>query len=159
MSFYRGQDVVIKIAVGSVQTIFEQIRNCTVESSLNLIDTTCIGQSARTRMGGLEDYSIDFNLLPDSTLSTHEGLVEGAEFEWEGYFEGEAAEQLLLSGTAVIETIGRTGEADALVEMSVSAVCQVSTGLVKLQVAAQGVDAAGEAMVDASGEEMFFTGE
>lgn len=129
MSFFRGQDVVIKVKVSDAQTQIEQLRNVSIETSVSLMDSTCLMQEARTRVAGLEDYTLSFALAADSTLATHAPFTAGTEFEWEGYFEGETDGRLLLSGTAVLESDGLSGEIDALVEKQLSATNQLGTGL------------------------------
>lgn len=117
MSFFRGQDVVIKIGASPVEVI--QVKSAQLESSVNLLETTCIGQAARTRKAGLEDNSLTLTVSIDSTNAQHNALLQkGAEFDWEGYFEGETAGQLKLSGTNIVESWSINGETENIVEVT-----------------------------------------
>ena len=129
MAKYKGKDVVMKI--GSTPAVIEQMKDVTIEASVNLMEDTCIGQDARTRTPGLSDYSIDFNLFLDSKSPVQATLIEGAEFDWEGYFEGTAAGQLKLSGTAIVESVSITGEVDGIVTKAVKAVNNDPDGLTR----------------------------
>ena len=124
---YRGQDVVIK--TGGTQ--IENLKTVTLESSVNLMEKTVIGDAARTRVAGLEDYNLSFECFLDSGGTAQASLVEGAEFSWEGYFEGDATGRLKLSGTAIVESVSLSAEVEGIVGKSVSAVNNSADGLVR----------------------------
>jgi hypothetical protein len=127
MATYRGQDVVIKIGGDQI----ENLKNVTLETSVNLIETTVIGNAARTRTAGLSDYSLNMDVFLDSTSPAQSTLIEGATFTWEGYFEGDSTGQLQLSGTAIVENVSLNGELEDMVGKSISAVNNHVDGIVR----------------------------
>ena len=115
MATVKGSEGLVK--VGAV-TIAE-IRSYSYDESADTIETTSMGDTARSYVPSLTSWTGSIEVLWDPADTTGQGaLTIGSSVSVSFYKEGETTGDLYASGTAIITGISNSGSYDDLVMKS-----------------------------------------
>lgn len=107
MATFNGNDGLVKVGSNTVA----EVRSFTLNTNLELIDDTAMGDSWRTKIAGLKNWDGTIECHWDDTDSTgQEAMTIGASVELHLLPEGAAGEDY--TGTAIITGISQTQSFD-----------------------------------------------
>ncbi len=117
MATHKGSSGLIKVGSATIS----EIKSYSLEESADTIETTKMGDAARTYLPSLTSFSGSIDCFWDETDTAGQvALAVGASVTLVFYPEGEASGDTYYSGTALVTGKTITGSFDGMVEASIS---------------------------------------
>ena len=117
MATHKGSEGLIKVGSATVA----EVKSYSLEESADTIETTKMGDAARTYLPSLTSFSGSIDCFWDETdTSGQVALAVGASVTLVFYPEGAASGDTYYSGTALVTGKTITGSFDGMVEASIS---------------------------------------
>ncbi len=117
MANHKGSEGTVKIGAN----IVAEIKSWTIEESMDTMEDTTMGDTARTFQSGLKQWSGGLECFWDETDVSGQGaLVIGASVALNLYPEGAVSGDTYYAGTALVTGITRQAALDGYVEVSFS---------------------------------------
>ena len=116
MAIHKGSEGTVHVGTDAVA----EIRSYSVEQTAATIESTTMGDSARTYESSLTDGTGTIDVYWDETDTAQNALTIGASVTVNFYPEGDTAGDTYYTGTALVTGITRTGAFDGLVEATIS---------------------------------------
>lgn len=117
MATFKGKNGVVRSGANAVA----EIRGYTIEEKGENLDDTVMGDSWRSRLPFIKDWSGSVDVLFDDTDTNGQvTLVAGAEITISVLMEGATAGSHSLSGSCIITSRTITAQHDGIVEASIS---------------------------------------
>lgn len=119
MAIATGQSGIVKVALanGTVNSVGE-IRSFTIETSADTIESTTMGDTARTYLQGLSTGTVSIDAYWDEDDQNMQLLDERASVIFEIYPTGETAGQENYSGSGIVTSKSISASFDGMVEAS-----------------------------------------
>jgi len=117
MATHTGSEGTVKVGSNAIA----EIRSFSIEESADTLETTTMGDTARTYSSSLTNFTGSVDVFWDETDTSGQGaLTIGAEVTLNLYPEGDTSGDTYYTGTAIVT--GRTinSSFDGLVEMSIT---------------------------------------
>ena len=112
MATFSGNDGVVKSGSNAVA----EVRSFTVTESIETVDDSAMGDTARTHKTGLKSWSGTIECHFDDTDTAQQGLAVGSSITLNLQPEGDTSGDFLLTGTATITEVTHTNTIDNIVE-------------------------------------------
>lgn len=117
MAIHKGQEGTVKVGANDIVAI----RSYSLEETADTLDKTVLGDTSRTFLASLTQFSGSVDVYWDETDTTGQGaLTVGAEVTLNVYPEGDAVGGSYYTGTAIVTGITRSASFDGLVEASIT---------------------------------------
>lgn len=117
MATHKGSEGLIKVGSATVA----EVKSYSLEESADTIETTKMGDAARTYLPSLTSFSGSIDCFWDEGDTAGQvALAVGASVTLVFYPEGEASGDTYYSGTALVTGKTITGSFDGMVEASIS---------------------------------------
>lgn len=117
MATHKGSEGTVKVGANAVA----EIRSYSLEESADVIEDTSMGDSARTYLSSLTQFSGSLDVFWDETDTSGQGaLTVGASVTLNVYPEGDASGDTYYSGTALVTGVSRSASFDGMVEATIS---------------------------------------
>jgi predicted secreted protein len=117
MATHKGREGLVKVGSATVA----EVKSYSLEESADTIETTKMGDAARTYLPSLTSFSGSIDCFWDETDTAGQvALAVGASVTLVFYPEGEASGDTYYSGTALVTGKTITGSFDGMVEASIS---------------------------------------
>lgn len=119
MAIATGQSGIVKVALagGTVNSVGE-IRSFTIETSADTIESTTMGDTARTYLQGLSTGTVSIDAYWDEDDTNMQLLDERASVDFEIYPTGETVGQENYSGSGIVTSKSISASFDGMVEAS-----------------------------------------
>lgn len=112
MAVHKGSEGIVKIGANTIA----EVKSYSVEENADTIETTSMGDSARTYVPSLTSFSGTIECHWDETDTTGQGAMTiGAEVALNLYPEGDSSGDTYYSGTAIITNVSRQAAMDDIV--------------------------------------------
>lgn len=117
MAVHKGSEGTVKVGANAIA----EIRSYSIEETGDTIETSTMGDVARTYVPSLTSWSGSVDVYWDETDTTGQGaLTTGAEVTLNVYPESDSAGSVYYTGSAIVTGVSRTASFDGLVEASIS---------------------------------------
>ena len=117
MAVHKGSEGTVKVGANAIA----EIRSYSLEESADTLETTSMGDTARTYLPSLSTFSGSIDVYWDETDTTGQGaLTIGAEITLNVYPEGDTSGDTYYTGSAIVTGVTRNGSFDGMVEASIS---------------------------------------
>ena len=117
MAIHKGSEGVAKIGTSTIA----EVKDWSISESADTIDTSSMGDTARTKVAGLTSASGSMTAMWDEIDTTGQGaMTVGAEVALKLYPEGATTGDMFASLLAIITEKGVSTTLDGMVETSVS---------------------------------------
>jgi len=116
MAIHKGSEGTVHVGTDAVA----EIRSYSVEETADTLETTSMGDSARTHLASLTSFSGSLDVYWDEADTAQIALTVGTSVTLKFYPEGTASSAKYYSGTAIVTGVSRTASFDGLVEASIS---------------------------------------
>lgn len=117
MAVHKGSEGTVKVGSNAIA----EIRSYSIEETADTIETSTMGDTARTYVPSLTSWSGSVDVYFDETDTTGQGaLTAGAEIVLNVYPEGDTTGDAYYTGSAIVTGVSRTASFDGLVEASIS---------------------------------------
>ena len=117
MATHKGSEGLVKVGSATVA----EVKSYSLEESADTIETTKMGDAARSYLPSLTSFSGSVDCFWDETDTAGQvALTPGASVTLVFYPEGEASGDTYYSGTALVTGKTITGSFDGMVEASIS---------------------------------------
>ena len=117
MAVHKGSEGTVKVGANAVA----EIRSYSIEETSDTLETTSMGDSARTYTPNLTSWSGSVDVYWDETDTTGQGaLTAGAEITLNVYPEGDTTGDTYYTGAAIVTSVTTNASFDGLIEASVS---------------------------------------
>ena len=117
MALHKGSEGVVKIGSNTIA----EVRDWSLEETAETIDSTELSDSAKTFEVGTTSWSGSLNCFWDEPDTTGQGACTvGASVTLNLYPEGATTGDTYATGTALINSLSKSGGIDGLVEASFS---------------------------------------
>lgn len=117
MATHTGSEGTVKVGANAVA----EIRSFSLEESGETIETTSMGDAARTYVAGLKTFTGTIECFWDETDTTGQGaLTVGSEITINVYPEGDTSGDTYYTGTAIVTGASLSSSFDGMVERSFS---------------------------------------
>tara|TARA_B110000879_G_C11005190_1_gene444710 strand:+ start:47 stop:433 length:387 start_codon:yes stop_codon:yes gene_type:complete len=116
MSIHKGSEGTVHVGTDAVA----EIRSYSIEESADTLETTSMGDSARTHLASLTSFSGSIDVYWDEADTAQTALTVGTSVTIKFYPEGTASSSKYYSGTAIVTGVSRSASFDGLVESSIS---------------------------------------
>jgi hypothetical protein len=116
MATFKGKDGVVKVGSNAIG----EIRNFSVEETADTIEDTSMGDTARTYVDSLTQFTASIDALFDDTDTAQTALTIGSTATFSFLPEGDSSGKYSLSGSGIVTSISRSQSYDGLVEISFS---------------------------------------
>lgn len=121
MAIATGASGIVKIgATNSSETAVGEIRSFTIETSADTIESTTMGDTARTYLQGLSTGTLSIEAYWDEADAEQQRMDERAEVFFEIYPTGDTAGQESYSGSGIVTSKSISASFDGMVEASFS---------------------------------------
>lgn len=116
MAVHKGSEGTVKVGANAVA----EIRSYSIEESGDTLETSTMGDSARTYVPSLTSWSGSVDVYWDETDTTGQGaLTVGAEVTLNVYPEGDTSGDTYYTGAAIVTSVSKNASFDGLVEASI----------------------------------------
>lgn len=116
MAVHKGSEGTVKVGSNAIA----EIRSYSIEETGDTLETSTMGDTARTYVPSLTSWSGSVDVYWDETDSTGQGaLTVGAQVTLNVYPEGDSAADTYYTGTAIVTSVSKTASFDGLVEASI----------------------------------------
>ena len=116
MAIHKGSEGTVHVGTDAVA----EIRSYSVEETADTLETTSMGDAARTHLASLTSFSGSLDVYWDETYTAQIALTVGSSVTIKFYPEGTASSAKYYSGTAIVTGVSRSASFDGLVEASIS---------------------------------------
>jgi predicted secreted protein len=116
MSIHKGSEGTVHVGTDAVA----EIRSYSIEESADTLETTSMGDSARTHLASLTSFSGSVDVYWDEADTAQTALTVGTSVTIKFYPEGTASSAKYYSGEAIVTGVSRSASFDGLVESSIS---------------------------------------
>lgn len=117
MATTNGSEGLVKVGAATIA----EIRSWSYEESADTLETTSMGDSARTFTSSLKTWSGSVECIWDETDTTGQGaLTIGATVTVVFHPEGDTTGDTIYTGSAIVTGVSSTGSFDDLVMASIS---------------------------------------
>ena len=116
MAIHKGAEGTVHVGTDAVA----EIRSYSVEETADTLETTSMGDAARTHLASLTSFSGSLDVFWDETDAAQIALTVGTSVTIKFYPEGTASSAKYYSGTAIVTGVSRSASFDGLVEASIS---------------------------------------
>jgi hypothetical protein len=117
MAIHKGSEGVAKIGTSTIA----EVKDWSISESADTIDTSSMGDTARTKVAGLTSASGSMTAMWDEIDTTGQGaMTVGAEVALKLYPEGATTGDMFASLLAIITEKGVSTTLDGVVETSIS---------------------------------------
>lgn len=117
MATHKGSEGTVKVGANAVA----EIRSFTITETADTIEDSSMGDTARTYLPSLTNFTGDLSVLWDETDTNGQAaLAVGSSITFAVYPEGDTSGDTYLSGTAIVTSKSVTASYDGLVESSIS---------------------------------------
>jgi len=117
MAVHKGSEGTVKVGSNAVA----EIRSYSLEETGDTLETSTMGDTARTYVPSLTSWSGSVDVYWDETDSTGQGaLTVGAEVTLNMYPEGDESGDTYYTGAAIVTGVSKNASFDGLVEASIS---------------------------------------
>jgi len=116
MAVFTGKNGVVQSGTGSIG----EVRSYSLSQTADTVESTSMGDSAKTYEATLTDFSGSIDCYFDDTDSVQTGMTVGSTITLNLAPEGTASGKYKLTGSAIITDKSITASNDGLVEMSLS---------------------------------------
>ena len=117
MAIHKGQEGTAQVGANDIVAI----RSYSLEETADTLDKTVLGDTSRTFLASLTQFSGSVDVYWDETDTTGQGaLTIGAEVTLNVYPEGDAVGDTYYTGTAIVTGVTRSASFDGLIEASIT---------------------------------------
>lgn len=116
MAVTKGSAGVVKIGAVTVG----EVKSYSLDQTSNTINTTSLGDSAQTYVGGTTDFSGSADVFWDPDDSGQAAVTVGSTVTLNLYPEGTASGAAFYSGSVVVTSISRSAGIDGTVDATLS---------------------------------------
>ena len=116
MGIHKGSEGTVHVGTDAVA----EIRSYSVEETADTLETTSMGDAARTHLASLTSFSGSLDVYWDEVDTAQIALTVGTSVTIKFYPEGTASSAKYYSGTAIVTGVSRSASFDGLVEASIS---------------------------------------
>ena len=116
MGVHKGSEGTVHVGTDAVA----EIRSYSIEESADTLETTSMGDSARTHLASLTSFSGSIDVYWDEADTAQTALTVGTSVTIKFYPEGTASSAKYYSGEAIVTGVSRSASFDGLVEASIS---------------------------------------
>ena len=116
MAIHKGSEGTVHVGTDAVA----EIRSYSVEETADTLETTSMGDAARTHLASLTSFSGSLDVYWDEADTAQIALTVGSSVTIKFYPEGTASSAKYYSGTAIVTGVSRSASFDGLVEASIS---------------------------------------
>ena len=116
MAIHKGSEGTVHVGTDAIA----EIRSYSVEQSASTIESTTMGDSARTYESSLTDGTGTIDVYWDETDTAQNALTIGASVTVKFYPEGADSGDTYYTGTALVTGITRSASFDGLVEATIN---------------------------------------
>jgi len=116
MAIHKGSEGTVHVGTDAVA----EIRSYSVEETADTLETTSMGDAARTHLASLTSFSGSLDVYWDEADTAQIALTVGTSVTIKFYPEGTASSAKYYSGTAIVTGVSRSASFDGLVEASIS---------------------------------------
>jgi len=121
MATHTGSEGTVKVGTAGSDTVIAEIRTFSIEETADTLETTTMGDSARTYSPSLTQFTGSVDVFWDETDTGGQGaLTIGAEVTINFYPEGATTGDTYYGGTAIVTGITINSSFDGLVEASLT---------------------------------------
>lgn len=128
MAIHKGSEGTVHVGTDAVA----EIKSYSVEETSDTVETTSMGDSARTHLASLTSFSGSLDVFWDEVDTAQIALSVGSSVTIKFYPEGTATGAKYYEGTAIVTGVSRSASFDGLVEASISV---QGTGALSLETA------------------------
>ena len=116
MGIHKGSEGQIKIGSNQIA----EVKSYSLDESADTIETTSMGDAARTHLSSLTSFSGSVDCMWDETDSSQNALAVGSTVTLLWYPEGSGTGATFYSGSVIVTGKNITGSFDGLVEASIA---------------------------------------
>jgi hypothetical protein len=117
MAVHKGSEGTVKVGANEIV----EIRSYSIEESADTLETSTMGDTARTYVPSLTTFTGSVDVYWDETDTTGQGALSiGAEVTLNVYPEGDTTADTYYTGSAIVTGVTRTASFDGLVEASIT---------------------------------------
>ena len=116
MGVHKGSEGTVHVGTDAVA----EIRSYSVEETADTLETTSMGDAARTHLASLTSFSGSIDVYWDEADTAQTALTVGTSVTIKFYPEGTASASKYYSGEAIVTGVSRSASFDGLVEASIS---------------------------------------
>jgi predicted secreted protein len=116
MAVHKGSEGTVHVGTDAVA----EIRSYTVDETADVIESTSLGDSAKTFEASTTSFSGSIDVFWDETDTAQTALTVGSSVTIKFYPEGASTGDKYYSGTAIVTGVSITANNDSLVEASIS---------------------------------------
>jgi len=116
MAVHSGSEGLVHIGTD----LLAELKSWSITENSSMIDTTVLSDTAQTFVAGSTSWSGSCEAFLDETDTAQTALTSGASVTIKFYFEGAASSDKYYTGTALVESIDRSGATDDIVGVAFS---------------------------------------
>ena len=117
MAVHKGSEGTVKVGVNGIL----EVRSYSIEESADTLETSTMGDTARTYVPSLTTFTGSVDVYWDETDTNGQGALSiGNEVTLNVYPEGDASTDTYYTGSAIVTGVTRTASFDGLVEASIT---------------------------------------
>jgi hypothetical protein len=117
MAVHKGSEGTVKVGANGIL----EIRSYSIEESADTLETSTMGDTARTYVPSLTTFTASVDVYWDETDTNGQGALSiGNEVTLNVYPEGDASTDTYYTGSAIVTGVTRTASFDGLVEASIT---------------------------------------
>lgn len=116
MAAHKGSEGTVHVGTDAIA----EIRSYSVEETSDTVETTSMGDTARTHLASLTSFSGSIDVFWDEVDTAQIALTVGTSVTIKFYPEGTASSAKYYSGTAIVTGVSRSASFDGMVEASIS---------------------------------------
>jgi hypothetical protein len=117
MAVHKGSEGTVKVGVNGIL----EVRSYSIEESADTLETSTMGDTARTYVPSLTTFTGSVDVYWDETDTNGQGALSiGTEVTLNVYPEGDASTDTYYTGSAIVTGVTRTASFDGLVEASIT---------------------------------------
>jgi predicted secreted protein len=118
MAVHKGSEGTVRVGGNTIA----EIRSYSLEESADTLETTSMGDTARTYLPSLTTFTGSVDVYWDETDTTGQGALSaiGTEVVLNVYPEGATSADTYYTGSAIVTGVTRTASFDGLVEASIT---------------------------------------
>jgi predicted secreted protein len=116
MAAHKGSEGTVHVGTDAVA----EIRSYSVEETSDTVETTSMGDTARTHLASLTSFSGSIDVFWDEVDTAQIALAVGTSVTIKFYPEGTASSAKYYTGTAIVTGVSRSASFDGMVEASIS---------------------------------------
>jgi hypothetical protein len=117
MAVHKGSEGTVKVGANGIL----EVRSYSIEESADTLETSTMGDTARTYVPSLTTFTGSVDVYWDETDTNGQGALSiGAAVTLNVYPEGDSSTDTYYTGSAIVTGVTRTASFDGLVEASIT---------------------------------------